>query len=130
MAIVEAFNEWRPYLSRTTHKVKVYTDHKNLIYFITTKVLNGRQVRWAESLADYNFRIHYKKGSENARTAILSRTPDHKGNQEEASFLLFVVSKDDTLVHPLQPWAQWVTPFREEWPSYERLHEAILDLDT
>ena len=45
MAIVEAFKEWRPYLSGTTHEVKVYTDHKNLTYFTTTKVLNGRQVQ-------------------------------------------------------------------------------------
>jgi len=45
MAIVEAFKEWRPYLSGTTHEVKVYTDHKNLTYFTTMKVLNGRQVR-------------------------------------------------------------------------------------
>jgi hypothetical protein len=44
MAIVEAFKEWKPYLSGTTHAVKVYTNHKNLIYFTTTKVLNGRQV--------------------------------------------------------------------------------------
>ena len=35
MAIVEAFKEWRPYLSGTTHEVKVYTDHKNLTYFTT-----------------------------------------------------------------------------------------------
>ena len=55
-----------------THKVKVYTDHKNLIYFTTIKVLNGRQVRWAESLADYNFRIYYKKGFENARANALN----------------------------------------------------------
>src|SRR3979411_2035578 len=67
MGIVEAFKEWRPYLSGTTHEVKVYTNHKNLTYFTTMKVLNGRQVRCAESLADYNFRTHYKKGSENAR---------------------------------------------------------------
>ena len=45
LAIIEAFQEWRPYLSGTTYEVQVYTDHKNLRYFTTTKVLNGRQTR-------------------------------------------------------------------------------------
>ncbi|EAQ87652.1 hypothetical protein CHGG_04271 [Chaetomium globosum CBS 148.51] len=72
LAIIEAFQEWRPYLSGTTHEVQVYTDHKNLRYFTTTKVLNGRQTRWAEFLSEFNFTIHYKKGSENARNAVRS----------------------------------------------------------
>jgi hypothetical protein len=72
MAIVKAFKDWRLYLSETTHVVKVYIDHKNLTYFTTTQVLNGRQVRWAESLADYNFHICYKKGSENTRADVLN----------------------------------------------------------
>ena len=45
LAIIEAFQEWRLYLSSTTHKVQVYTDYKNLRYFTTTKVLNRRQTR-------------------------------------------------------------------------------------
>jgi hypothetical protein len=101
MVIVVVFTEWRPYLSRTTYEVKVYIDHKNLTYFTTIKVLNGRQVRWAKSLVDYNFRIYYKKGSENARANVLSQRADHKGNEEESSPPLFVVGKDSTLVHPL-----------------------------
>ena len=45
MAIIEAFREWRPYLSGTTYEVQVFKDHKNLRYFTTTKELNGRQTR-------------------------------------------------------------------------------------
>ncbi|KAI1855989.1 uncharacterized protein JN550_013918, partial [Neoarthrinium moseri] len=45
MAVIEAFREWRHYLSGTTHKVKVYTDHKNLTSFLTNKELNKRQIR-------------------------------------------------------------------------------------
>ena len=40
LAIIEAFEEWRSYLSDTIYKVQVYTDYKNLQYFTTTKVLN------------------------------------------------------------------------------------------
>ncbi|TPX08981.1 uncharacterized protein E0L32_009560 [Thyridium curvatum] len=43
MAIIEAFREWKHYLTGTKHPVKVYTDHKNLTNFTTTKALNKRQ---------------------------------------------------------------------------------------
>jgi len=53
-----------PYRSGTTYPVQVYTDYKNLKYFTTTKELNRRQIRWAEFLSEFNFEIHYKKGTE------------------------------------------------------------------
>jgi hypothetical protein len=83
LAIVVAFEQWRVYLEGSTHTVQVWTDHKNLIYFTTTKVLNRRQVRWAETLAPYNFVIAYRKGSENARADALSRRTDYVGPKEE-----------------------------------------------
>jgi len=77
LAIVEAFREWRVYLEGPKYPVKVYTDHKNLLYFTTTKVLNRRQVRWSETLANYNYEILYTKGKDNAKADALSRRADH-----------------------------------------------------
>ena len=37
LAIMEAFKEWRVYLKELAYMVEVYIDHKNLIYFTTTK---------------------------------------------------------------------------------------------
>jgi len=51
----------------------VKTDHKNLIGFLTTKELNQRQVRWAEMLIEYHFKIQHTKGTDNARADALSR---------------------------------------------------------
>ena len=48
-------------------------DHKNLIGFLITKELNKRQVKQAEMLIEYYFKIQYTKGTENARADILSR---------------------------------------------------------
>jgi hypothetical protein len=48
-------------------------DYKNLIGFLTTKELNQRQVRWAEILVKYYFKIKYIKGTDNTRTDILSK---------------------------------------------------------
>ncbi|KAI1869633.1 uncharacterized protein JN550_005614 [Neoarthrinium moseri] len=77
MAVIEAFREWRHYLSGTTHKVKVFTDHKNLTSFLTNKELNKRQIRWSEFLSEFNCEIIYRKGNENGRADALSRRPDH-----------------------------------------------------
>jgi transposase InsO family protein len=82
---VDAFREWRVYLEGSKYQVKVLTDHKNLVYFTTTKELNRRQVRWAETLATYNFRISYVKGTENARADALSRKPEYLENKTHES---------------------------------------------
>ena len=44
LAIVNAFQEWRPYLEEAKYTVDMYSDHKNLAYFTTTKKLNRQQV--------------------------------------------------------------------------------------
>ena len=45
LAIVEALREWRVYLEGAKYPVQIYTDHKNLLYWTSTKQLNRRQVR-------------------------------------------------------------------------------------
>jgi hypothetical protein len=40
LAIVDSFKAWRRYLEGSLHTVQVFTEHKNLEYFMTTKVLN------------------------------------------------------------------------------------------
>jgi hypothetical protein len=81
LAIVRCFQEWRHWLQGTNHLVTVFTDHKNLEYFTTTKILNRRQARWAEILSCYDFRIIYRKGSENGKADALSRKPQFKPEQ-------------------------------------------------
>jgi transposase InsO family protein len=101
MAIVECFREWRHYLEGAQHAVRVVTDHNNLRYFMTTKALNGRQARWAERLAAFDFEIEYKKGSANPADGP-SRRPDYfKGFKEET----IVAARNlllPTLQHKLQ----------------------------
>ena len=40
LAIVDAFKQWRVYLKGLKHEIQVYSDHKNLLYFMTMKILN------------------------------------------------------------------------------------------
>ncbi len=41
-AIINSFKQWRVYLKESRHQIQVYTNHKNLLYFTITKVLNQR----------------------------------------------------------------------------------------
>ena len=54
-----------------------------MIYFITIKVLNRWQVQWSEKLSNFNFKIHYQKGSENAKADALSQRPDYMKNKSQ-----------------------------------------------
>jgi transposase InsO family protein len=78
LAIIAAFKEWRRYLEGAAHMIRVYTDHKNLEYFATTKVLNRRQARWAQELAGFDFKIIYRPGTQNGKPDALSRRPEYR----------------------------------------------------
>ena len=59
LAIIDSFQEWRHFLEGARHPITVHTDHKNLEYFMSAKVLNRRQARWSISLSRFNFVITY-----------------------------------------------------------------------
>jgi hypothetical protein len=62
LAIVDCFKTWRRYLEGSLHTVLVFTDHKNLEYFMMTKVLNRRQAHWAQELAGVDFKFFIGRG--------------------------------------------------------------------
>jgi transposase InsO family protein len=73
MAIIRCFEEWRPELEGAPSPIKVITDHRNLEYFTTTKLLNRRQARWSEFLSRFNFRITYRPGKQGGKPDALTR---------------------------------------------------------
>ena len=62
-AVIFALKIWRHYL--LGEHVKVFTDHKSLIYIFTQRDLNMRQRRWLELLADYDIDLQYHPGKVN-----------------------------------------------------------------
>ena len=78
LAIVDVFKHWRRYCEGATHQIQVFSDHQNLEYFTTTKVLNRRQARWAQELAGIDFRIYYRPGTQNGKPDALSRRPEYR----------------------------------------------------
>jgi len=73
MAIVRAFEEWYAELQSVENPILVLTDHKNLEYFLTTKLLNHRQVRLAQFLSQFNFKIVYHPGKAGVKLDSLTR---------------------------------------------------------
>ena len=86
MAIIELFKEWKLYFNGTKYQVKVYTNYKNLIYFIISKDLNQRQIQWLEFFNEFNFQIIYKKGSENGRINVFNRKLNHFERKKNKTF--------------------------------------------
>jgi hypothetical protein len=62
MAIVRAFEEWRPKLEGMLHPIQVLSGHRNLEYFVSMKLLNRCQTQWARYLSHFNFKIVYRPG--------------------------------------------------------------------
>ena len=85
LAIVKSFQQWRADLARTNTVVRVWTDHKALEYFMSTKQLNQRQARWAEVLAEFYFSIAYRPGTKNILADTLSRREQDVIPQEALS---------------------------------------------
>jgi len=75
---VDAFKHWRRYCEGATHQVQVFSDHQNLEYFTTTKLLNRRQASWAQELAGVDFRIYYRPGTQNGKPDALSRRSEYR----------------------------------------------------
>lgn len=98
MAIIRAFEEWKPQLSGIKHEVLVYTDHKNLTHFTTSKMLNKRQIRWLEFLSEFHFRIIYRKGTENGRADALSRRPDYENIVPEETRVILTTDGNGNLL--------------------------------
>ncbi|KAI0993387.1 Transposon Tf2-6 polyprotein [Podosphaera aphanis] len=85
LAIVTAFEHWRPELQGSPEPISVISDHKNLEYFMSTKTLNRRQARWSEFLSRFNFVITYRPGKLGGKPDALTRRSEDRpsGGEDE-----------------------------------------------
>ena len=72
MTIIRCFEEWRAELESSPHPIRVLSDHKNLEYFMSTKLLSCRQAHWSEFLSRFNFRIIYRPGKASGKPDALT----------------------------------------------------------
>ena len=71
LAIVWATKYFRPYLYG--RHFRVVTDHKPLTWVMNVKDPGSRLLRWRIQLAEFDYEIIYKKGSQNTNADALSR---------------------------------------------------------
>jgi len=83
LVIVRALEEWRHFVEGAEHRCEIWTDHKNLQYFMTAKKLNQRQARWSLLLAQFNFIMHHRSGKSMGKTDALSHRSDHRTGSED-----------------------------------------------
>ncbi|KAI1007317.1 hypothetical protein K3495_g897 [Podosphaera aphanis] len=73
LAIIKSLLHWRAELQGSPKKIEILSDHKALEYFMSSKSLNARQARWAETLSAFNFLLKYRSGKSNGAADALSR---------------------------------------------------------
>ena len=112
LAVVDSFKHWCCYLKGAAYQVQVFSDHQNLEYFTTTKVLNRQQARWAQELAGIDFKIYYRPGVKNGKPDALSRRPEYRpekggGEDQPITTVLhprhFAASTDQPITTVLHP---------------------------
>ena len=82
LAIVKAFKIWHHYFEGCKHEVLILTDYNNFCRFMDIKSLSFRQVRWAQELFWYHFRINYCQSKANVAVDALSRFPQRSQDDE------------------------------------------------
>ena len=89
LAIIRALEEWKHFLEGARHPVEIWTDHKNLEYFMTAKKLNRHQARWSLYLARFDFKLVHCLGHSMEKPDALSQRPDHgKGTSDNKDIVL------------------------------------------
>ena len=86
LAIITAFEQWWHYLDGAQHKITIYCDHCNLQYFTSSRVLNRRQARWSLFLAEFDFVITYRPGTQQGKADALSRQSEYQPKPGELAF--------------------------------------------
>jgi len=107
LAVIRCLEAWRHFLEGAWIKFEVWTDHKNLEYFMSSQKLNRCQARWALFLSHFDFKLVHVPGTKIGKADGLSRRPDwQEGVGKE--------NKDRTLV-------------KKEWLEARTLEEVVID---
>jgi len=78
LAIIRVLEVWRHLLEGVQYKFEIWTDHKNLEYFMKVQKLNRRQARWTLYLSQFDFTLKHVVGSKIGKVDGLSQRADWK----------------------------------------------------
>jgi len=115
LAVIRCLETWRHYLEGAKLKFEIWTDHKNLQYFMMSQKLNRRQARWALYLSQFNFTLKHIPGKSMGKTDGLSRRPNWQEGVEKDN-------EDQKLMKP--EWIRGAETMVEEKDLKERIKRA------
>ena len=115
LAVIRCLEAWRYYLKGAKLKFEIWTDHKNLQYFMMSQKLNQRQARWALYLSQFNFTLKHIPGKSMRKADGLSKRPDWQEGIEKDN-------KNQKLIKP--EWVKRAETIIEEGNLKERIKRA------
>ena len=115
LAVIRYLEVWRHYLEGAKLEFEIWTDYKNLQYFMTSQKLNHKQARWALYLSRFNFTLKHVPGKSIGKVDGLSRRPDWQEGVEKDN-------ENQKLVKP--EWIRRVETIIEEENLKERIKRA------
>jgi hypothetical protein len=83
LAVVMSLNNWRVFLAGLPHRIIVYSDHQNLLYWKEPHKISQHIAREVLHLSKYNIEICHIQGKANGRADALSRRPDYDQGVED-----------------------------------------------
>ena len=115
LAVIRCLETWRHYLEGVKLKFKIWTDYKNLQYFMANQKLDHRQARWALYLSRFNFTLKHVPGKSIGKADGLSRRPDWQEGVEKDN-------EDQKLIKP--EWIRGVETMVKEEDLRKRIKKA------
>jgi len=100
LAIIRELESWRHLLEGAQSKFEIWTDHKNLEYFMKAQKLNWRQARWVLYLSRFDFMLKHVPGTRIGKADGLSRRSDWKVGVEKNNKDQVLIK--DSWIHNLQ----------------------------
>ncbi|KAF8754368.1 hypothetical protein RHS01_06390 [Rhizoctonia solani] len=126
LAIIKALEEWRIFLEATDKTIQVFTDHRNLEYWMQAQTFNRRHARWRIFLSDFNFEIHYCPGKQSGKPDALSRRSNYVDTPPEPEVML----PEEVFANTSEEEAEIVSEIRSklrEDPSLEPIIQFLTE---
>ncbi len=98
LIIIYYLKHWHFELKCMNILIKIFINYLNLKYLMIIKELIRQQVKWAEKLSEYNFKIIYQSRKQNLKVDVLIRMSDIKSVEANDDHKLYqhqmLLSKD------------------------------------
>ena len=123
LAVIFALKKFRVYLLSSI-PFTIITDHQALRYTFQKNDVHGRLARWLDFLAEYDFKVEYRAGKQNASADFLSRidtgaTVEEGYDEGELACLVTPLDEFNGLEDRLVSIAKYLTGFSVDHLSPE-----------